>query len=607
MIPAHSPPASRRANASWRVALPWAALTLAATLWGVSLLGLDLEQLGDFGLVTLLPPTFYAALALLAASFSVVVWSPKLPKWLLLAHVVLFIFMFHATPALIYGSLRYSWAWKHVGIVDYILKHGVVDRTIPNLSAYHNWPGFFAASALLSKAAGFGGALSFASWAPTFFNLLNLGALLVLFRALVKNERLVWLALWFVFITSWVGQDYFSPQALAYFFYLVILAVAALWFADRRGVALVHQSPQKARAASHQQPPRGVVLAALLLLVTLFAAVSSSHQLTPVVTVLSLGALTLFSRNRALGLPVLMAVFAVTWIVYGASPFFRSEVRELIESLGQVANNVDETLVDFAILSRGEQSNAVAARGLTLTVWGLAFLGVLKHLHERFSWRERPDWGLVCLAGAPFLLLGGSAYGGEVIFRVYLFSLPFMALWVAFLLYRVTQRSRLWLRTGVTFVVSAALLSGFTVAYFGKEQQSYFSPTEVEAAQVMYDAAPEGALIVEGSPNYPSRYQNYEFYTQVAISREPLTSRRRVLGRPAESMKRWMSNEDYTDAYLILTHSQEVAAEPLGALAPGSIKAMRRALLASPEFRVVYESDDAVVLTLRNRARQETP
>lgn len=594
------------ATAKLRGALPWAALTLAAALWGVSLRGLDLEQLGDFGLVTLLPATFYAALTLLTASFSVIVWSPKPQKWLLLAHLVLFIAMFHATPALTYGSLRYSWAWKHLGIVDYILRHGVVDRTLSNLSAYHNWPGFFAASALLSKTAGFSSALSFAAWAPALFNLLNLGALLVLFRALVKNERLVWLALWFVVITSWVGQDYFSPQAFAYFLYLVILAATALWFADRRGVALAQSSEGAVASRWQARPTRGVVRVSLLLMVTLFAAVSSSHQLTPIVTVLSLGALTLFSRNRALGLPVLMAVFATTWIVYGATPFFRGEVRDLIESFGRVAGNVDETLIDFASLSRGQQSNAVAARVLTLTVWALAFSGVVKHLLERFTRRERPDWGLICLAGAPFLLLGGGAYGGEVIFRIYLFSLPFMALWGAYLLFSITQAHRFWVRTGVTFAVSAVLLSGFTLAYFGKEQEFYFSPTEVEAAQVMYDAAPEGALIVEGSPNYPAKYRNYEFYTQVAISREPLASRLRVLGKPVESMKRWMSSQAYTDAYLILTRSQEVSAEPLGALPPGAIKAMRRALLASPEFKVIYESDDAVVLTLRKRARRET-
>ena len=35
----------------------------------------------------------------------------------------------HGTPAVLYGTLRYSWAYKHVGIVDYILRTGTVDPT----------------------------------------------------------------------------------------------------------------------------------------------------------------------------------------------------------------------------------------------------------------------------------------------------------------------------------------------------------------------------------------------------------------------------------------------------------------------------------------------
>lgn len=597
--------------------LSWAALALTVLFWCVSLAVIDPSRLDEFGLVPLLPLSFHAALAVLTASFSFSICRPQPPKWLLFFHIVLFILIVHATPALTYESLRYSWAWKHVGIVDYILRYGMVDRTIPNLNVYHNWPGFFAASALLTRAAGLESALKLAAWAPVFFNLLNFGALLVLFRALVSDERIVWLALWLVFITSWVGQDYFSPQALAFFFYLAALAVAARWFADRRGFALAQRSvgtgpgcgvelPASLSTWQAQKPTRGVVLTALLLLVALFAALSSSHQLTPIVTVFSLGALTLFTRNRALGLPVLMAVCCVSWIVYGATPFFQAEVGELIASFGQVSENFDANLVNFSDLSRDQQLVALAARGLTLAVWTLALVGVIKHMAQRIRVQAHIDWGLIGLAGAPFLLLAGNAYGGEVIFRIYLFSLPFMALWTAYL-FSATRRSSLWPRVAAIFTLSTVLLSGFIMAYFGKEQQFYFSPSEVKAAQVMYGAAPKGALIIEGSPNYPSRYLKYEYYTQVAISREPLASRERVLSDPVGSMTRWMSDEAYTAAYLILTHSQETASEPLGALPPGSINAIWQALLEAPEFETLYRSDDAIVFTLKSHSRQGTP
>ena len=48
----------------------------------------------------------------------------------------------HGTPALLYGTLRYSWAWKHLGIIDYIHRHGSVDPSLKTLGVYHNWPGF---------------------------------------------------------------------------------------------------------------------------------------------------------------------------------------------------------------------------------------------------------------------------------------------------------------------------------------------------------------------------------------------------------------------------------------------------------------------------------
>ena len=98
------------------------------------------------------------------------------------------------------------------------------------MNAYHNWPGFFALGALLTEVAGFNSALSFASWAPLFFNLIDLGALLLILRACTTDRRLIWLSVWFFYLTNWVGQDYFSPQGLNFFFYLVIMAILLQWF-----------------------------------------------------------------------------------------------------------------------------------------------------------------------------------------------------------------------------------------------------------------------------------------------------------------------------------------------------------------------------------------
>ena len=549
--------------------------------------------MNDWGLVSSLPLLFYASLTVLTFSFCFSLCAFRPIGWVLGLHLVLFIFIVHGTPALTYGTLRYSWAWKHVGIVDYVLRHGVVDRTIDTLGVYHNWPGFFAASALLVRAAGLDNALGLASWAPVFFNLLNFGALFLLFGGLVQSARRVWLALWLVAITSWVGQDYFSPQAFAFFFYLVALAVAARWFAAR-------DVPAGTASRHFRHASKSVIAATLLLLVGLFAVISSSHQLTPVITVLSLGALVLFTRDRALALPALMGVIMTTWFVYGATPFFQAEVKDLIESFGKLSENIDGTLIDLDNVSRAQRLVALAGRALTLSVWGLALAAVVKHV---FKQRSRADWGLVALTGAPFLLLIGNAYGGEILFRIYLFALPFMALWIASLVFAGTPlQTPVSARRGAAIVaLSAFLLSGFIVAYYGKEQQFYFPANEVEAAQAMYRAAPKGSLIVEGSRNYPSRFTNYENYTHVTLSLEPRPSIERVLKNPAAEMKLWMSDEAYTDAYLIITRGQKAEIDLPRTIPSGSLEQIERSLSKSPDFEIFFENEHAVVFTLKDR------
>ena len=83
----------------------------------------------DLGLVSVLSIGYYVAMGVLTASFCIAVRSRDGHWALLAAHVVVLIVMLHGTPAILYDTLRYSWAWKHVGVVDYIVRHGWLTRT----------------------------------------------------------------------------------------------------------------------------------------------------------------------------------------------------------------------------------------------------------------------------------------------------------------------------------------------------------------------------------------------------------------------------------------------------------------------------------------------
>ena len=206
-----------------------AGLSAALALWVLALVNTDPRGMNDLGLLAVLPPTFFCALALLIVSFAALVHRMPERSGLLAAHIVALIAILHATPAIIYGTLRYSWAWKHTGIIDYIQRTGEVAPTIHVLDVYHNWPGFFAQNALLNELAGLSSSVDLASWGPLFFNLLLFGAVLFVFSALTRDRRIIWIGTFLFFIANWVGQDYFAPQAFAFFCYLVLLGVVLRW------------------------------------------------------------------------------------------------------------------------------------------------------------------------------------------------------------------------------------------------------------------------------------------------------------------------------------------------------------------------------------------
>ena len=247
---------------------------LAALLWTLGFVGADPRAMGSFGLVSLFTGGTVGALLLLVGGFLVSLHRER-ARVGARAHLVTYIALIHGTPAVLYGTLRYSWAYKHVGIVDYILRTGTVDPTIAVGEIYHNWPGFFAASALLTSLAGSPDALRIATWAPVVFNLMNLVVLRYVFRGLTRNTRLIWLGLWFFFIINWVGQDYFSPQAMAYVLYLACIGLLI-----RRSVTL----------KAHQLVPFVLVV----------AVVAASHQITPMMLLLAVTALVALRRTLRL-------------------------------------------------------------------------------------------------------------------------------------------------------------------------------------------------------------------------------------------------------------------------------------------------------------------
>jgi hypothetical protein len=559
----------------------------AVLLWVVGLRGTDPRVMTDLGLLSLFTVPRVAALVILTVGFFVAV-RRNAPEWVLAAHLVAFIALVHGTPPALFETLRYGWAWKHVGIVDYILRTGSVDTTISSRPVYHSWPGFFSGVALLTEMLGRPRLLALATWSQAALNLFNLLAARFLLRALTDSRRVVWLALWLLLVTSWLGLDYFAPQGLMFPLYMVLM-----------GLVLRANRPPTDPSDDVGRPVTAMsVRAALPIMVLVMGVIASSHQITPLMMVLGLTTLFAFRQARGWYVPVLAAVLTLGWAFVVARGYTLENLGGL--TIGQPVQNGVETFEKSADVRGGQVLVAYGGRFTTAVGLAVALVGVYR------AWRRgRLDRAAQLLLLSPLLLLAVTEYGGEVLFRVVLFTSPFMAYFAALAIYPDFAESRRTRRAVTGAVLTAVLLPGFLLGYYGKDAQNYFTPDEVRAVSWLYENAQPNTVIVEGSRNYPQRFLNYEKFVLLSLANEPEDSRDRVLADPAGRLARWVrAGPSKKPGYVLITRSQKVANDLIGPMPVGSLERIEQALRASPRFKVVLSTGDAVVFTLADNGGQ---
>lgn len=560
-----APPSGRIRFVTLRRNLVFLVVPFAAVLlWIFGFLDADPRDMGALGLLSLFNVAIVSALVLLIGGFLHSLYRSR-PEWVLGTYLVTYIALIHATPPLLYGTLRYSWAYKHVGIVDYILRTGSVDTSIDVGQIYHNWPGFFAGSALLTSLTEQPNALQIAGWAPLAFNLMNLLVLRYVFRGMTRNRSLVWLGLLFFFLINWVGQEYFSPQALAFVLYLGLIGLLIRHSTDRTHIA-----------------PFAIIVATLAV----------SHQITPLMMLFAVSALVATRRARGWYLPLVAFALVAAWALTGARDYTMTNVQELVTELGDPVGNAGQTL-DKAATSSGAALLVVwGGRFTVIVASAVALLGLGRRMHGR-------DLRVTAtvLMILPTLLVVTTGFGGEVLFRAFLFAAPFIAFLAADACLPRSSHGFPPLSLLAASVTAVLVVPGFLLGYYGKERQNYFTPAEVQAATWVGAHAQPGSLLVEGSTNYPTRFLDYEKFTHVTINREPGDSIVQLLADPAGKLAEWLNDPQYTDAYVLLSRGQTPAVDTLS-MPEGSLERIEFALRHSNSFRIAFETPDAVVFTL---------
>lgn len=610
-------------------------IAVALVAWAASLLGTHLDRIGGLGLLQAMPPTYFLAFALLLVGFAVAAASDERDPRLLGAYVLALVVVIHATTAVLYAEPRYAWVYKHLGVINLIASTGRVDRSI---DIYNNWPSFFAANAWLSKTSGLT-PIAYAGWAQLFFNLVNVAAVRFALRGVTRDERVLWSAALLFELGNWVGQDYLAPQA---FGFVLSLVVIGLWLRcgprarerrrDRWSAPALERLAGKLlapRVAADELPaaPLGP-RAALLAGGTCFVAVLTSHQLSPVLLILSVGCLAVFARRRPARrrsssrsgrflihvgavrgldpltgrvpaqrdvreiprpwLALLMGAVELWWVVL-AWPFVEAHFSLIQPS----ASGIAVSGRDLSAALPGAALGVYAPLAVAAAITALALVGFGRRLRA-----GKRDVVPACLIGAPLLGVAFQSYGGEGPYRAYLFALP----WLAFLGALACARSRLpiagaWLSVrrliAVTPVIGALLL----FAYFGQELANRIPPDDVAASTWYEQHAPAGSLQIDLVPTAPNRltarYPLVSLADPPPLVEQPGFAGHRLGAADVQRLERVIARQGHHQAYVVLSQAQENYARLNGLLPSGAVTSFVAALERSSAFRLVYRRRSA--------------
>jgi hypothetical protein len=581
-----------------------ALLTFSALVMGtLALLRVDSSRVADLGLISVVGPVYFVAIGLVLLSFGFALAQRPLRKPLLAFQIIGLIALLDGLGPLVEPNASFATAWLHAGFVQQI---AVTGKTLPTLDARFSWPGFFALTAFLQKAAGLPNAEAFLRWAPLVFNLLYLGPLYAIFRAVTRSERAWWMGLAFFYLASWVGQDYFSPQAFNFFLFLVFLAVALRWFRPpmpdpgKGGVwaRFVGRWMQRLGGRGEERIPvrstptqRGALVA---IMVVILLGMTVSHQLTPFLLLGGLFLLVAFGRTTLRGFPVLLGVMIGAWISLAAVAFWSGHLNLIVGGVGHLGANVSTSLTG-RIQGSNERLEVLAVRiGLAGVMALLAVIGAIRRRRLGYG-----DWSVVLLGIAPFPVLAVQSYGGEALLRAYLFALPFVALLAAMAFLPSMQPTRVSGAAVAFCMVAAVFTPAWLIARYGNERFDRVSNGDLAAIHWLYTNA-QAPLPAHGKttiislfPELAWRYQDLATYDYQAVvnTADPPTIKALV------SLAVDQGLGDHP-VYVIITRGQEAAGEALDSLPKGWAYALGQTMVSNGQATLLFSNSDAAVLEM---------
>jgi hypothetical protein len=560
----------------------------------ISLRGADPSKIGSYGLIQALPAGYYIGLGAVFLAFPLTWRARGASRLEFPVAIIAQVILLHGAPAIVEPLPRFPSAWLLAGFTDFVGGQG---RVLPLVDARFSWPSMFSGVAILARAGGLPTATVLLKWWPVALNLACIPPLYLLAKTVLGSPKRALLVAWLFPLANWVGQDYFSPQSVAFLLYLVLLCVVLgplgakaplLW---RRARVPEGRAPAGYFGYQEERTLSQTIVLFVTLLVLVFA-LATGHQLTPIFAVVTVMALSLSGRTSLRVFVFLMGTITLAYICYGAFAFWAGHTTKVFGGLGQidanVASNVSSRLT-------GSHAHRLVTRVRLLnaaSIWGLGTLGLI------FGRRLKTDrLSAAVMMFAPFSILLVQSYGGEGGLRIYLISLPGILCLVALLLTAFRGRpdeadptSIAGFRPGLihatsAFILPVMLVPLFLLSRWGNEAFEQTRPNDLATVQALYRLAPPGATLLAMDQHLPWRFTAVDKYDY------RFSSFNDFVASNVSGIQRHFKSNPHGGFIVITTGQIEFGIQTYG-LAPDWAQASEKALTSSGLFKLVYSNPD---------------
>lgn len=535
----------------------------ALVIWFVSLPALNNAKAGGYGLLAANGGAgLIASVCLTLFAFLFAISRNQL--WIGTIGIALVILFERVTVTILTDVPIYAWTYKHIGVVDYIQKKGSLAPA--SVDIYNQWPGFFTLAAWIGTATGLD-PVDLAHWFAPVVHILIAVLVGALAHALGSTTKVALVAAMLAEILNWVGQDYFSPQAAG-----IVLALGIL-------VLLAH---------SRRHPITGY------LTIPIFAALVCTHQLTPYWIFGVTFALVVLRKIKPFWLPVIYGIILGAYLI----PRLGSVEKYGLLSGGNPVSNASPN-----ITSRGADGRVFTVlidRSISVTMWSLAIVAFLILLKRGAS-----PWIAGVIAFSSIGLLAAQSYGGEAIFRVYLYSIAGCAVLIAPFIVAALESRHRWRLPAQAAVIAVFLALGLAglQGYYGGWSHVTIERAQLDQSRMLLAANTGAASIIPVGPaGWPERASadyvrlaqaNPSFDRALIFLKQSLSN-----GFPQdEDIQRLdtLARADGHPFYLVLTRQMDTYSNYYGLFRPGAVTALVDKLSSKSEWVKVVNDDNTVV------------